>query len=222
MAFHRSLAFAALAGLLLAVGASGAPRRVPTARRKSATAAKRKPVAPKMTVASRLGPLTPEEARQTVALLHDAYQTVLEETHAVYHAKPGQPVAAKIVRELQEKMGSLGWPQSHFLGVNALIMRPDHRANDAFERDAVRQLSDGKPQVEAMDGKVMRFATGVPLAGECGSCHWMDQGGPRRAAITWRIPLKAGSVLSGPETAAEPADPIRVLNQGRPVPQVPR
>lgn len=200
MIFHRSLALAALAGVLLSAAAIGAPgRHARTARRKALPAAKAQQVA--KPPISRLGPLTPEEARQTVALLDDAYQTWLEEAHEQYHPRPGKPVAAKVVRELQEKMGSLGWPQSHFLAVNALVMRPEHQPQDAFERDAVRRLSGGAPRVETISGNTMRVATGLSLGGGCGTCHWAEQGVVRRAAITWAMPLKAGSLLAKPEAS---------------------
>jgi hypothetical protein len=132
-----------------------------------------------------------------VALLDDAYQIWLEEAHDVYHPRPNQPVAAKIVRELQEKMGKLGWPQSQFLGVNTLVMHQDHQPEDAFERDAVRKLRDSDGRVEQISDGMMRVATAVPLPGGCGTCHWAEQGVIRRAAITWAVPIKAAEALKG-------------------------
>jgi len=39
--------------------------------------------------------MTAEEARMAMAMLDDAYQLILVETHANYHTQPNRPVAAR-------------------------------------------------------------------------------------------------------------------------------
>lgn len=136
-------------------------------------------------------PLTLEEAQTTVRLLDDAYRTILEETHRAYPTRPGRPVAATVVRDLQKYMGERGWPASRFLGVQGLLMNPAHAARDRFEKDAVRALRDGQIRVETVENGRLRVASTLFLRGECSSCHWSDTGGSR-AALTWNVPVEVG------------------------------
>ena len=159
------------------------PRSVPAARKKPAPAPNR-PAAPVT------NPMTLEEARMAVAMLDDAYNLVLEEVHHTYPTKPGRPVAATIVRDLQKKMTDLGWPSSRFLAVNAIVMNPDHVARDEFERQTVRAFTDGGDRRETIENGTLRVATPVSLGGSCFSCHWADKGRASRAAISWKIPLR--------------------------------
>ena len=181
----RSLAVLSTLGLTV-LTASGAAPATPakTAHRAGARPAVKTAPAPPTR------PMTDEEAHTAVALLDDAYQTILHEVHRTYPTRPGRPVAATIVRDLQKVMTAKGWPASHFLAVNAIIMNPDHRAHDAFERNAVNVLAKSDGPLEKVSNGTLRVATVVPLGGDCFSCHWADSGISSRAAISWTIPLK--------------------------------
>jgi hypothetical protein len=134
--------------------------------------------------------LSLDEARVAVAILDDAYHLLLEEVHDTYTAKPGRPVAATVVRDLQKRMGDLGWPKSRFLAVNAIVMNPDHVARDDFERETVKTLKDTARRIETVEHGSLRIATPVSLGGSCFSCHWADRGRASRAAITWKVPIR--------------------------------
>jgi hypothetical protein len=130
---------------------------------------------------------TPEEARRAVAILDDAYNLILHEVHDTYTTKPGRPVAASLVKDLQKTMTAKGWPSSHFLAVNALIMNPDHRARDEWERRAVSEMKSGKPAVIEEKPGEYRAATMISLRGGCTSCHWSQDSMGARAAIAWKV-----------------------------------
>lgn len=130
-----------------------------------------------------------EAARAVVAMLDDAYQLLLQETHATYHTRPDVPVAAKVIREVQTRMNHLGWPEARFLAVNAIVMHPDHVARDDFERRAVQTLRRSDQRIEEVVDRQFRAATVVPTGGSCFSCHWTTPGQASKAAITWKVPL---------------------------------
>jgi hypothetical protein len=163
-----------------------AARTAPAPRR----SAPRQPAPARAAPAPRFTPVTVEEARETAALLDDAYQTILEEVHRTYPTKPGQPVAATIVKQLQETMALKGWPRSRFLAVNALVMNPNHVPHDAFERQAVKELKGTSERVEAVEPGRLRVATSVPVGGTCFSCHWTEPGHKGKAAISFSIPIR--------------------------------
>jgi uncharacterized protein DUF3365 len=134
--------------------------------------------------------MTLEEAETTARMLDDAYQLILEELHETYPTQPNRPVAASVVRQIQERMAEKGWPRSHFLAVNALIMNPAHKARDPFEQGAVRALRGAEERVETVEDGKLRVVTLVPMRGDCGSCHWTSNGQPNRAGLSVTIPFK--------------------------------
>lgn len=123
-------------------------------------------------------------------MLDDAYQLLLEETHAAYPTRPGLPVAAAVVHKLQDRMRELGWPEARFLAVNAIVMHPDHLPQDAFERRAIQTLRRSNERFEEVVDGQLRVATVVPTSGSCFSCHWAPAGQSSKAAITWKVPLR--------------------------------
>jgi hypothetical protein len=165
-----------------ALVASAAPRAAAPARKPRPA---RKVAAPATTRS-----MTPEQARTAVRMLGDAYDLILDETHATYHTKPSVPVAATVVRKLQAKMNALGWPRARFLAVNAVVMHPDHVPRDDFERLTVQTLRRGEDRVEQVVDGQLRVSTVVPLGGGCSSCHWTPSGQSSKAAITWSVPLR--------------------------------
>jgi hypothetical protein len=167
----------AVAALAVAAAAVAAPRQAP---RKSIKAKAPATATPTRTY-------TPEEARRAVALLDDAYNVILHEVHDTYPTKPGRPVAASLVKDLQKSMTASGWPGSHFLAVNAVIMNPDHRARDEWERKAVSDIKSGKLSLEEETPGEYRAATMVSLRGGCTSCHWSQDSMGARAAIAWKV-----------------------------------
>lgn len=174
-----------LCSILAGTAALAAPR--PLAPRR-APARQPSPAAPKGVQPALM---TAEEARLAVTMLDDAYQAILHSVHETYPTKPGRPVAATIVRDLQKRMAEKGWPRSHFLSVSGVLMNPDHRAQTAFEQEAVRTLRlSAQRRVERLEDGRLQIATDFALHGDCFSCHWSDPGTPSQAAISWTIPVR--------------------------------
>ena len=136
-------------------------------------------------------PLSLEEARRTVSLLHDVYLTTLRHVHRRFPVSAGQPVvAALVIRDIQKELSSRGPVRSRFLAVDTRAMNPDHNPKDDFEREAVSALRRGSSRVEAIDGDQLRVATTVSLGGDCFPCHATEKNEPGRAAISWTAPLR--------------------------------
>ncbi len=126
-----------------------------------------------------------------VEMLNDAYQITLEEIHRWYPVRTGQPIVAAVpLRKLQEIMSKKGWPQSRFLAVNGVLMNPDHRPVDAFEKQAVRELTAGADRTEAISAGRLRVTKAISLQGGCRSCHWVPGREETKAALSFSVPLK--------------------------------
>lgn len=184
------------AGLLSSLGTlavSAAPTKAPLRRKvlPARPAARRQlPLKSAVPVDPGTRAMTLDEARTAVAMLGDAYDLLLEETHSVYHTRPSTPVAATVVRKLQARMTELGWPRSRFVAVNAVVMHPDHVPKDAFEKQTVQALRRGDERIEQVTSNQLRVSTVVSLGGSCASCHWTSSGQTPKAATSWTVPLR--------------------------------
>lgn len=178
-------------GALTVAAAPGPASRRKTSSHRKTIAAKPKPrAAAPVVAAGTTRAMTLDEARTTVAMLGDAYDLLLDETHEVYHTRPSVPVAATVIRKVQARMTELGWPQARFLAVNAVVMHPDHVPKDAFDKRTIQALKRGDERLEQVSSTQLRVATVVPLGGSCASCHWSPSGQSPKAATTWTIPLR--------------------------------
>jgi len=189
----RFWAGASLLATLGALAASASPGPAPRPRKPSVSrkpSISQEPSRVRADASRATRSMTVEEARTAVAMLGDVYQLLLEQTHATYHNRPSDPVAATVLRKLQTRMSELGWPRSRFLAVNAVVMHPDHVPRDAFERRAVEALRGREERVEQVIGGQLRVATVTPTSGRCASCHWTLPGQSSKAAITWTAPLR--------------------------------
>ncbi len=147
-----------------------------------------------------LPPVSLAEAKMTAEMLDDATQLLIHSIHDWYPNKTGQPVAAAtMVREVQDKLNRRAWPGARFIGVNAVLMNPDHRPRDPFERNAQDALRRGSAEFSAIEKGEYRVAKVVRLGGGCFSCHWSDDTSGSRAALTFRFPL-----LSSKASANQP------------------
>lgn len=183
--------------MLTTVGAlavSAAPGKTPPRRKtrapRKATPPQRKPAVSPAPAAGPTRAMSLDEARTAVAMLGDAYDLLLDETHEVYHTRPNVPVAATVIRKVQARMTELGWPRARFLAVNAVVMHPDHVPQDAFEKRTIQAIRRGDERFEQVTNNQLRVSTVVPLGGSCASCHWTPSGQSPKAATTWMIPLR--------------------------------
>jgi hypothetical protein len=117
-----------------------------------------------------------ERARNTVRMLDDVYKsTIVLITDKYVHTEDDYPAGSAAV-ELFAAIGKKGWHEVRLLDATGEPYDDDNTAQDAFEKEAVKQLKAGKPyyeQVVENDGKrQLRAATAVPVVMEkCTMCH---------------------------------------------------
>jgi len=135
--------------------------------------------------------MTLTEARRTVALLDQAYQSTLRHVHRRFPVGHGQPVvAALVMRDVQREVSVGGGLTSRFMAARGKAMNADHEPRDDFERQAARELGQGARWVESIEGGRLRVATPVSLGGGCFPCHSTPSGGFALAAISWSVPVE--------------------------------
>ena len=129
-----------------------------------------------------------ERTRKTVRMLDDVYKTaVVLITDKYVHDEndfPAGSAAIALFGEVEKK----GWHGVRLIDVSGQPYDPENVAKDDFEKDAVRQLRDGKDYVEKVvekDGKpALRAMTPIPVVMQkCVMCHPHYADAKKRAAV---------------------------------------
>lgn len=136
-----------------------------------------------------------EVARDRAKMMHEIYATTLDVIHDRYFHDDKSAIPARamedVFREMQGRMKS----EAKWIAVNLRPMSIDHEPETAFEKEAAKELSSGKPDYEKIEDGYLRRATPIPLTGGCISCH---EGGFKPPS---KIARFAGLVISIPVTA---------------------
>jgi len=131
-----------------------------------------------------------DQARQTVDLLNDVYVNSVVLTHSTYVKDRGTPAAAVVARRLFKTMAEKGWPETRWLSTTGRPFNPDANPRDAFEREAVAALKQGKARVERVEDSKLRVATLVPMVDKsCGMCHTKDKVGDPIGGLSYTVNL---------------------------------
>jgi hypothetical protein len=134
------------------------------------------PVAPAGTQESL--PKTVVEARTRARILHETIHGVLQVVHRdFFHADQRLSIPSRSLEDVFKELERSWRVKVHWLAVNADAMNVDNKPRDDFEKEAVRALSSGKQEFEAVEDDVYRFVGSIRLASQCLKCH-----APRRTS----------------------------------------
>ncbi len=120
------------------------------------------PVVPRMPVAA---------ARVRATLMHDIYTATLEVMHDRYFHGPRATVPARAMQDVFAEIKRQSHTEAKWISASLKPMSIDHEPKTRFEKQAAKQISSGKPEVEAVEDGYYRRATAIPLHGGCISCH---------------------------------------------------
>jgi hypothetical protein len=138
--------------------------------------------------------LTVTEARAQARLLHETYEATLRALHRRYFRDDGKlPVPSRVLDEVFSDLSYRSNVKARWLAVNAQAMSLDHEPKDEFEKQAVRRLSSGKDEFEAVENGIYRRAGSIALFTSCIKCHApapMRQDVHRVAGLIISMPVK--------------------------------
>lgn len=117
-----------------------------------------------------------ERTRKTVKMLDDVYKTAVVLITDKYVNDTDDFAAGSAAIALFEAIGKKGWHEVRLLDATGMPYDDDNIAKDAFDKDAIKQLKNGKSFVEAVeerDGqRYLRAATPIPVVlDKCVMCH---------------------------------------------------
>ncbi|QDT97260.1 c-type heme family protein [Gimesia aquarii] len=136
-----------------------------------------------------------EVARERAKLTHSIYATTLEAMHHHYFFHDRANVPARVMEDMFEDIARQENIKAKWIAVNAKAMSIDHEPESAFEKQAVKEISSGKPTYERVEKGVYRSAFAVSLMNNgCLGCHLgfgaNENKKPRFAGLVISIPVK--------------------------------
>ena len=116
--------------------------------------------------------LTVPEARRQTKLLHDTYIATLHTVHRSYFDKDEREIIpARAMEEVFRQIDAEIGGKTRWIAVNTPAMNIDHNPKEGFEKDAARELKQGKHEFERVEDGIFLRAGAVSLFASCTKCH---------------------------------------------------
>ena len=138
-------------------------------------------------------------ARDRAKLLHEVYASMLDVIHRRYFHADRAIVPARAMEDVFSDMERATHIEARWIVANLKAMSVDHEPETPFEKQAAREITRGKKEVEVVEEGFYRRAVPVPLNAECISCHGgffrQPSSTPKFAGLVISIPVEAGAVI---------------------------
>jgi len=133
-------------------------------------------------------------ARDRATLMHDIYESTLHAMHRHYFRRERAILPARALEDVFSEMESESKVDARWISVNTKAMSINHEPETKFEKQAAREIGQGKEHVELIEDGFYHRATAIPLGAGCVSCHVGLLAPPSN------LPRFAGLVISIPIT----------------------
>ena len=138
-------------------------------------------------------------ARDRAKLLHEVYASMLDVIHRRYFHADRAIVPARAMEDVFSDMERAAHIEARWIVANLKAMSVDHEPETPFEKQAAREITRGKKEVEIVEAGFYRRAVPVPLTADCISCHGgffrKPSSRPKFAGLVISIPVEAGAKL---------------------------
>ncbi len=138
-----------------------------------------------------------ERARREVRMLDDIYKTAIVLVTEHYVKDDSSLAAGSAFKALFEAVGKKGWHEVRLVDATGHPYSDLNLPKAGFEKDAIKQLLEGKPAVDKVvvegDKKFLLAATAIPVVMEkCIMCHenYRDVAkGQAIGALSYKVPI---------------------------------
>lgn len=135
-----------------------------------------------------------EVARDRAKLMHDIYETTLDVMHHRYFHREKAVVPARAMEDVFSAIKRQSDVEARWISVNLKAMGVDHEPESEFEKQAAKEIADGKSELDVVEDGYYRRAGAIPLSAGCVSCHsgfFKDATQtPKYAALVISVPVK--------------------------------
>ncbi len=138
-----------------------------------------------------------ERARREVKMLDDIYKTAIVLVTEHYVKDDTSLAAGSAFKALFEAVGKKGWHEVRLVDATGHPYSDENLPKAGFEKDAIKQLLEGKPAVDKVvvegEKKFLLAATAIPVVMEkCILCHENYKDAPEGKAIgalSYKVPI---------------------------------
>ena len=144
---------------------------------------------------------TIDEARKRARLLHTAFNGVLQVMHRDFFEEDVSDIPSASLQDVFDDLAENQGVKLRWLGVNAKTLNLDHNPRDEFEKSAVKSLSSGKREFEAVEDQTYRYAGSIRLHNACLKCHVPNRTSleDRTAGLVISLPIAKAPILKRQE-----------------------
>ena len=133
-----------------------------------------------------------DEARERARLLHAGFSETLRVVHRDFFRRGEKlPFPSQSLSEVFDGLATNRNVRLRWIATEETAMNLDHLAKDEFERAALRALSGGEREYEAVEPGVFRYAGAIVLENKCLKCHLQNRTtlDDRLAGLAITVPL---------------------------------
>ena len=137
-----------------------------------------------------------EMARDRAKLLHEVYASTLDVMHRRYFHGDRATVPARAMEDVFSDVRREYSIEARWIAASLRAMNIDHDPETPFEKQAAREITSGKNEVEEVHSGYYRRAVAISLSGGCMHCHSGSLRQSTRkhfAALVISIPIDFGS-----------------------------
>jgi len=115
--------------------------------------------------------VTVEVARDHAKLMHSIYKATLDVMHDRYFHADRAVVPARAMEDVFLELKRQSDVQARWISANLKPMSVSHKPETKFEKQAAKEIGNGKPDVEIVEDGFYRRAGAIPIGSGCISCH---------------------------------------------------
>ena len=139
---------------------------------------------------------TVEEARERARLIHASLSGALEVMHRDFFRRgESKAIPSESLQDVFDALAGRFGVTVRWLATEETVMNVEHKARDAFGRQALKAVGEGLREYSAVEGGRLRFAGSIVLQNQCLKCHVSNRTSleDRFAALEISLPVKADS-----------------------------
>jgi hypothetical protein len=137
---------------------------------------------------------TVEEARERARLIHASLRGALDVMHRDFFRRgESKAIPSESLQDVFDALAAGFGVTVRWLATEETVMNVDHKAGDAFGRQALKAVGEGRAEFSEVEGGRLRFAGSIVLQNQCLKCHVSNRTSleDRFAALEISLPVKA-------------------------------
>jgi hypothetical protein len=141
------------------------------------------------------------EAKERARLIHASLRGALEVMHRDFFRRgESKAIPSESLQDVFKALAGRFGVTIRWLATEETVMNVEHKAGDAFGRQALKAVGEGSEEFSAVEDGRLRFAGSIVLENQCLKCHVANRTSleDRFAALEISLPVKAETPTTTP------------------------